>query len=61
MQQLTPQDAVFLSIETPELPAHIGGLAFLSPTEGVEFDYNYFVDFVYERLRPIERFSWKLQ
>ena len=29
MQQLTPQDTAFLSIETPELPTHIGGLVFL--------------------------------
>jgi len=61
MQQLTPQDAVFLSIETPELPAHIGGLAFLAPTEGIDFSYDHFVEFVRERLGPIERFSWQLQ
>ena len=72
MQQLTPQDAVFLSIETPELPAHIGGLAFLDPTPSqtpasddstgtVSFSYNNFVEFIRNRLTPIDRFSWRLQ
>lgn len=61
MQQLTPQDAVFLSIETPELPAHIGGLAFLNPTVGLDFSYDSFVEFIRNRLGPCERFSWQLQ
>lgn len=61
MQQLTTQDSIFLSMETPELPGHIGGLAFLAPTEGYEFSYETFVDFVRERLGPVDRFSWRLQ
>lgn len=61
MQQLSPQDAVFLSMETPELPTHIGGLVFLGPAEGRPLDFERFVAFVRERLGPIERFSWRLQ
>ena len=61
MQQLTPQDAVFLSLETEALPAHIGGLAFLVPSETVEFSYDRFVDFIRERLGACDRFSWQLQ
>ncbi len=61
MQQLTPQDAVFLSMETPELPAHIGGLAFLEPTDGAEFSFDSFVEFIRARLGPCDRFSWQLQ
>ncbi len=61
MQQLTPQDAVFLSLETEQLPAHIGGIAFLEPTENVEFSYDRFVDFIRERLGACDRFSWQLQ
>jgi diacylglycerol O-acyltransferase / wax synthase len=61
MQQLTPQDAVFLSIETPELPAHIGGLAFLKPTPDLPFSFDTFVEFIQNRLGPIDRFSWRLQ
>ena len=61
MQQLTPQDAIFLSIETEEFPAHIGGLSFLEPTEGHPFDFRAFVEFARERLAPCERFSWRLQ
>jgi len=61
MQQLTPQDAVFLSLETEQLPAHVGGIAFLEPTENVEFSYDRFVDFIRERLGACDRFSWQLQ
>ncbi len=61
MQQLSPQDALFLSVETPELPAHVGGLAFLSPTDGIDFSYETFVEFVRARLGPVDRFSWQLQ
>ncbi|MAG31066.1 MAG: hypothetical protein CL908_09280 [Deltaproteobacteria bacterium] len=61
MQQLTPQDAVFLSMETNALPAHIGGLAFLNPSEGDGFSYDGFIDFIRERLGRCERFCWQLQ
>ncbi len=61
MQQLTTQDSIFLSMETPDLPGHIGGLAFLAPTEGHDFSYETFIDFVRERLGPVDRFSWRLQ
>lgn len=61
MQQLTTQDSIFLSMETPELPGHIGGLAFLAPTEGYDFSYDSFVEFVRDRLGSVERFSWALQ
>jgi diacylglycerol O-acyltransferase len=62
-QQLTPMDAVFLSLETPEIPGHIGGLALLDPSshpDGV-FDYDNFLDFVAERLPLCPRFGWRLQ
>jgi WS/DGAT/MGAT family acyltransferase len=61
MQQLAPRDALFLSMETPTTPTHIGGLVFLAPEDGSDFDHDRFVAFVRERLRPIERFSWQLQ
>jgi diacylglycerol O-acyltransferase len=62
MQQLSAEDAVFLSMETPELPSHVGGLAFLEPTENSpEAFAERFVDFVRERLTLCERFTWKLQ
>ena len=62
-QQLTPLDAVFLSLETPEMPGHIGGLAILDPTTHPEeaFDFDTFVEFVAERLVLCPRFSWRLQ
>lgn len=62
-QQLSALDAVFLAIETPETPGHIGGLAILDPTTHPEqaFDFGSYVEFVAERLALCPRFSWKLQ
>ncbi len=61
MKQLTQQDAVFLSIETPSLPAHIGGLAFLEPVEGIPFNINSFRQFVRERFTQADRFGSRVQ
>jgi diacylglycerol O-acyltransferase len=63
MQQLSALDAVFLSMETPETPGHIGGLAILDPaTHPTDaFDFESFLEFVAERLALCPRFSWKLQ
>jgi diacylglycerol O-acyltransferase len=62
-QQLTAMDAVFLSLETPEMPGHIGGLAILDPATHPDegFDFESFVEFVAERLALCPRFSWRLQ
>jgi WS/DGAT/MGAT family acyltransferase len=60
MRQLSPLDSIFLSMETPETPGHIGGLAILDAPSG-GFDYDRFVEFVAERLALCPRFSWKLQ
>jgi len=63
MSQLSALDSVFLSMETPETPGHIGGLAIMDPGTHPEgrFDFDHFVDFVAERLALCPRFSWKLQ
>ncbi len=60
MQQLAPRDAFFLSSETPQHPSHIGGLIFLNPDDS-DFGFDAFVEFIRERLSPIDRFSWRLQ
>ncbi len=64
MTQLSPLDAVFLSMETPETPAQIGGLAILDPataSAGQGFDFDRFVDFAAERIALCPRFSWKVR
>jgi len=61
MQQLTPQDAVFIGMETEEHPSHIGGVALLDPGDAEDFGFDRFVDFIRERLGACERFSWRLQ
>ena len=63
MQQLSSLDAVFLSMETPETPGHIGGLAILDPATHPEdsFDFERFAEFGEQRLALCPRFAWKLQ
>lgn len=58
--QLTPLDGIFLSVETPETPAHIGGLAILDPSTNDSFDFNLFRDFVAERVSLCPRFGWRV-
>ena len=61
MKQLSQQDAVFLALETESLPAHIGGLAFLQPTEGLDFSYETFRQFIRERFTGYERFACRVE
>ena len=59
MKQLTPLDAVFLSMETKDTPAHIGGLAIADPGRD-GFDFDQFCDFVDQRVRLCPRFTWRV-
>jgi diacylglycerol O-acyltransferase len=60
LQQLTPLDAVFLSMETRETPGHIGGLSFLDPVDsGINFER--FLEFISARVQLVDRFGWRVQ
>ena len=59
--QLTPMDGVFLSMETAETPAHIGGIALLDPSTCEGFDFAHFRDFVAERIALCPRFAWRVE
>lgn len=61
MSQLTPLDGVFLSMETPETPSQIGGLAILDPSTAPHFDFNSFREFVAERVALCPRFTWRIK
>ncbi len=61
MTQLSPLDGVFLSMETPETPAQIGGLAILDPPTSSQFDFASFRDFVAERIALCPRFTWRVK
>lgn len=61
MRQLSPLDAVFVSLETPETPAHMGGLTILDPSTWPEFGFEHLKETVGSRLRLCPRFGWKLQ
>ena len=60
MSQMKPLDGVFLSLETPETPTHIGGLAILDTSTNPAFDFDFFRDFVAERVARCPRFSWRV-
>lgn len=60
MSQMKPLDGVFLSLETPETPTHIGGLAILDTSTNPAFDFDFFRDFVAERVALCPRFSWRV-
>lgn len=51
MQQLSAQDTLFLNLETPKTPMHVGGLyVFSPPSHGRGFDYEEFKEFMVQRL-----------
>ncbi len=60
LNQLAPMDGIFLSMETPETPAHVGGIAVLDPSTFEDFDFAHFRDFVAERLALCPRFGWRI-
>ncbi len=59
-QQLAPLDGIFLSLETPETPGHVGGLAVLDPSTNEKFDFEHLRDFVAERIALCPRFTWRV-
>lgn len=62
-QQLSALDTVFLSIESPDTPTHIGGLALLDPSTHPEdgFGFESFCELVADRLRLCPRMAWSVQ
>ncbi|MDJ0853471.1 MAG: wax ester/triacylglycerol synthase family O-acyltransferase [Myxococcota bacterium] len=61
MRQLAPLDAVFVSLETPDSPTHIGGLTLLDPSTSPEFGFERLREIVGSRLALSPRFGWKLR
>jgi WS/DGAT/MGAT family acyltransferase len=65
MRQLGELDAIFLAMETPTTPAHIGGLSILDPSahpDGQDaLSFSDLREFMCERVRLCPRFGWKLQ
>ena len=61
MEQLNGADAVFLSMETPTTPTHVGGLTILDTTEAPNFSIETLLEVLEERI-PIEpRYTMKLR
>lgn len=60
MEQLSGGDTAFLALETPEAPAHVGGLTILDPTTSPDFGFEKLVATVDQRIRLAPRLVQKL-
>lgn len=61
MEQLPGSDAIFLALETPNAPAHVGGLTVLDTSTTADFGYEKLLTTVDERIRLAPRFMRKLR
>lgn len=61
MEQLPGGDAVFLGMEIPEAPGHVGGLTVLDPSAAPEFGFARLVEVVSERIGLAPRYTQKLR
>ncbi|MGB0522415.1 MAG: WS/DGAT/MGAT family O-acyltransferase [Flammeovirgaceae bacterium] len=61
MQQLSAQDTLFLNLETPKTPMHVGGLyVFGPPAHGRGFNFEEFKAFMDQRLHTSRVFRQRL-
>jgi diacylglycerol O-acyltransferase len=60
MEQLPGADSIFLALETPDAPAHVGGLTILDTSETPDFSFEKLLATVDERIRLEPRFTRKL-
>ncbi len=61
MEQLSGADSVFLSMETPTTPTHVGGMTILDLSEAPDFCFEKLLEVLEERI-PIEpRYTMKLR
>jgi len=60
MEQLPGADAAFLALETPEAPAHVGGLTILDPATSPDFGFEKLVATVGRRIRLAPRLTRRL-
>src|SRR5512145_3364602 len=61
MDQLSGGDSVFLAMEMPGLPQHVGGLVLLDTREAPGFDFEKLLAVVDERIRLAPRFTRRLR
>ena len=61
MEQLPSSDAVFLAMETPDAPSHVGGLTVLDPTGVEDFGFERLCAVVDARIRLAPRFLRKVR
>jgi len=60
MEQLPGSDAIFLAMETPKAPGHVGGLTILDPSESEDFSFERVREVIGERIQLEPRFTRKL-
>ena len=59
--QLSDNDAVCLSMESPNAGGHVGAIMLLDPSTCEDFGFEKLRDHIATRTALISRFSWKLQ
>ncbi|MEO2104492.1 MAG: wax ester/triacylglycerol synthase domain-containing protein, partial [Actinomycetota bacterium] len=61
MRQLSGLDAMFLSLERPNTPLHVGSVVFVDPTTAAEgFTHETVMDVYRNRLHLLPPFRWRL-
>ncbi|MBW2270037.1 MAG: wax ester/triacylglycerol synthase family O-acyltransferase [Deltaproteobacteria bacterium] len=60
MHQLEGSDSIFLALETPDAPGHVGGLTVLDPSDSPDFSFERVCEVVNERMRLEPRYTRKL-
>ena len=61
IRQLNESDSVFVSMEIPGSPSHIGGLAIIDPATSADFSFERFIRTAEKRIALVPRFGWKLR
>ena len=61
LKQLSPADTFMLSVETPTVHAHTGGLTVVDPGERTDFSLDDVERVLAERIHLVPRFQWKLE
>jgi diacylglycerol O-acyltransferase / wax synthase len=61
MKQLAGIDPLFLSLETPRWPMHVGGLIILDPSSVPDFGFDWLCRNFAERIVKVPKYRWKLK
>ncbi len=61
MNRLSGPDSMFLSLETPRWPLHVGGVSILDPSDAPDFSFERVCQNCAERIVRVPKLTWKLK